>query len=181
MASSGRRTKGAGRDHRPLRWWQAANATSEKRAEAPGASAQPCRQGAVLCAAQAGSSPAQRSAPAGAQKPISYQFIACSGCSASEIDRTRQSHSEIAASYDAQRDTLNGSGLPYGPCQCPMCRPNAKVSDESQPPMTFDFWPLLNGWLSFAGPHCSGRLSALPSVGIPRSPYPYYPCEHVHN
>jgi hypothetical protein len=31
---------------------------------------------------------------------------------------------------------------------------NAKVSDESQPPMTFDFWPLLNGWLSFAGPHC---------------------------
>jgi hypothetical protein len=54
--------------------------------------------------------------------------------SASEIDRTRQSHSEIAASYDAQRDTLNGSGLPYGPCQCPMCRPNAKAEARRDNP-----------------------------------------------
>ena len=31
-------------------------------------------------------------------------------------------------------------------------RPNVKVSDGSQPPMTFDFYCELNGWLPFAAP-----------------------------
>jgi len=34
---------------------------------------------------------------------------------------TRRNHAEAAAAYNAQRDTVNGAGLPYGPCQCPIC------------------------------------------------------------
>ena len=44
-----------------------------------------------------------------------------SGGSASEVDVIRREHAAIAASYEAQRDTINGSGLPYGPCQCGVC------------------------------------------------------------
>jgi hypothetical protein len=36
--------------------------------------------------------------------------------------------------------------------------PNAKVSDGSQPPMTFDFYCELNGWLPFAAPSGSPFL-----------------------
>lgn len=44
----------------------------------------------------------------------------CAG-SASEVERIYKEHAAIAASYEAQRDTTNGSGLPYGPCQCRVC------------------------------------------------------------
>src|SRR5262245_24371796 len=34
-------------------------------------------------------------------------------------------------------------------------RPTTKVSDGSQPPMSFDLFLVLNGWLPFAAPSCS--------------------------
>lgn len=40
---------------------------------------------------------------------------------ASEVDAIRREHAAIAASYESQRDTMSGSGLPYGPCQCSVC------------------------------------------------------------
>ena len=57
--------------------------------------------------------------------------------SASEADVIRKEHAAIAAAYEAQRDTPNGSGLPYGPCLCSMCAggktPNDKVSHSTPP------------------------------------------------
>lgn len=59
------------------------------------------------------------------------RFAAAHG-SASEVERIYREHLAIAASYEAQRDTINGSGLPYGPCQCSVCaewkRLNRKIN-----------------------------------------------------
>lgn len=38
-------------------------------------------------------------------------------------------HAAIAASYEAQRAILNGSGLPYGLCQCAICA-KSRVTKE---------------------------------------------------
>ena len=56
--------------------------------------------------------------------------------SASEVDSIRREHAAIAASYEAQRDTINGSGLPYGPCQCSVCAggKTLNAAGELRPP-----------------------------------------------